>query len=82
MHERSITVEIDGSYYNIPSVVNGRQLNDADATMHATRSKTLGEAFPSLDMAVGAAKKRSATFDHPLGGSRPLGRSRVPIGRR
>lgn len=82
MHERSITVEIDGSYYNIPSVVNGRQLNDADATMHATRSKTLGEAFPSLDMAVGAAKKRSATFDQPLSGTRQPSRPRVLGGRR
>ena len=82
MHERSITVEIDGSYYNIPSVVKGRSLSDADATAHATRSKTLGEAFPSLDMATDAAKKRSAAFDQPLGRTRPLGRSRVPIGRR
>ena len=82
MHERSITVEIDGSYYNIPSVVQGRQLSDADATVPATRSKTLGEAFPSLDMATDAAKKRSATFDQPLGGSRPFGRPRGPIGRR
>ena len=82
MHERSITVEIDGSYYNIPSVINGRQLNDADATAHATRMKTLGEAFPSIDTAVESAKKRSATFDRSMGGSRPLGRSRTPVGRR
>ena len=82
MHERSITVEIDGSYYNIPSVVQGRQLSDADATAHATRRKTLGEAFPSLDTALEAAKKRSSIFDQPLGESRPLGRPRGPIGRR
>ena len=82
MHERSITVDIDGSYYNIPSVVNGRQLNDADATAHATRSKTLGEAFPSLDTAIEAAKKRSTTFDQPLGGGRQPRRGRMPVGRR
>lgn len=83
MHERSITVEIDGTYYNIPSVVQGRQLSDEDATAHAKRTNTLGTGFPDLRSAVETAKKRSATFDeHPSAMPRQPSHGRTPLGRR
>lgn len=82
MHERSITVESDGTYYNIPSVAQGRQLSDEDATAHAKRTNTLGTGFPDLSSAIGAAKKRSATFDHQPSMPRQPSRGRIPLGRR
>lgn len=82
MHERSITVEIDGMYYNIPSVVRRRQLSDEEATAHAKRTNTMGTGFSDLDSAVEAAKKRSATFGRYPTMLREPSRGRVLRGRR
>jgi len=63
MHERSITIEIDGSYYNIPTVINGQQLGTKEATDHALRNKRIGTPYKTKDEAVKAAGDRSKTFD-------------------
>ena len=64
MHEQSITVGLDDQFYNIPSVVKGRKVNDDEAVAYAKRTNTLGQGFPDIATAVEAAKKRSARSTH------------------
>lgn len=58
-HRKSITVGVDGKYYNIGTVVGGKTLGNKQATSHAIKNKALGRPFKSIDSAVDAAKKRS-----------------------
>ena len=44
-HEKSITVGIDNKYYNIPTVIGGKQLTDKKAVDHAVKSKSLGQGY-------------------------------------
>ncbi len=62
-HEQSITVGIDGKFYNVKTVVKGKKLKKKQAVDHAIKTKTLGRAYKNLKNAVGAAKKRSKSFD-------------------
>lgn len=58
-HRKTITIDVDGVYHNIPTVVGGKQLTPRQAADLAVKKNQLGVAFPSLDQAVEAAKKRS-----------------------
>lgn len=62
MHEKNITVDIDGKYYNIPSVVGGRELDARAASDLAVRQGTLGTPFDTLEDAERAAISRSAAM--------------------
>ena len=62
-HERSITVGINGSHYNIRTVYGGKTLTNKEATRRAIKNKTLGKGFKTLRDAIKAAKKRSKSFD-------------------
>ncbi len=58
-HEKSMTFEIDGKYYNVPSVVKGKQLTKRKAVDLAIKNDTLGKAFNTQKEAIAAAEKRS-----------------------
>jgi hypothetical protein len=61
-HEQTITTEIDGKYYNVPTVINGKKRSDKEAIDYHVKNQSLGAAFDSLDEAVTAAEKRSRSF--------------------
>lgn len=58
--EETITIEVDGRYYNIPTIFNGVRVPQAAAELlfKAGDIKPVGE-FDSLDSAVNAARDRS-----------------------
>jgi len=62
-HEKSITVEIEGDYFNIPTVVNGKQMTDREAVDYHSQNKSLGRAYNSQEDAVKDAERRSRSFD-------------------
>lgn len=65
-HEQSITIEIDGKYHNIPSVVGGKVVSDDEAYKAAISQNGLGEGFADEPTAISAAKARSTSFnDNP-----------------
>jgi|TARA_Y100000310_G_scaffold192960_1_gene192916 hypothetical protein len=63
-HEKSITVGIDNKYYNIPTVIGGKQLTDKKAVDHAVKSKSLGQGYSTLEKALGKARERSRKGGH------------------
>ena len=58
--EETITIEVDGKFYNIPTIVNGVRVPEhaAELLFRAGQNKPVGE-FKSLDEALKAAKERS-----------------------
>ena len=58
-HEKTITIDMDGKWYNVPTVINGTQVSDEAAVEYARSNEDLGYAFNSVEEAVAAAKKRS-----------------------
>jgi GGDEF domain-containing protein len=58
--ERTITVERDGRYYLVPSVVDGAELSEEDAVLawHDGKNPEVG-GFADVDSAERAAKRRS-----------------------
>ena len=61
-HEESITVGIDGQFWNIPTVIDGRKVPDEEAIRRAVQSgRNLG-VYKTLDEAVAAARARSHSF--------------------
>jgi hypothetical protein len=58
--ERTITVEEDGRFYNVPTIVNGKQLGERDAIDSWIRGdhEHVGE-YGSLEEAEAAARSRS-----------------------
>lgn len=60
--ERTITVEADGKYYVIPTIVGGRQLSEDDAIQAWQRgeNQAVREPFDSLEQAEAYARFRSA----------------------
>lgn len=64
-HEKSITIEVDGRFVNIPTVIEGHEVSKKraiDAFMNK-KIKSLGNrSFKTLDEAIRAAKHRSETF--------------------
>lgn len=65
--EESITVEVDGRYYNIPTIYNGVRLppQAAELLFKAGQNKPLGE-YQTLEEAVAAAKARSNSLGRGL----------------
>ncbi len=63
-HEQTITINVDGQFYNIPTVVGGKKRADAAAARHAIDNRLLGQGFPSLAEAERAAVSRSQSFRH------------------
>jgi len=57
--ERSITVETDKGFMNIPTIVEGKQLSSKAAVESAKKSRIQFERFETIEKAVSAAKKRS-----------------------
>ncbi|MEE9610774.1 MAG: hypothetical protein V3W19_05950 [Desulfatiglandales bacterium] len=62
-HEKTITVEIDGKHYNIPTVIGGKTYGVREAARIAIKNKGLGRGYLNLKNAVDAAKKRSKGFN-------------------
>ena len=67
--ERSITVEVNGRYVNIPSMFGGKQVSEDEAVEIMRRNgwkdpETGRQAqfFPSLDAALAAARSRSQSI--------------------
>lgn len=61
-HEESITIEMDGAFVNLPTVVNGKKVSDKEAArlFRERKLKPLGDVtYKTLQEAVDAAKKRS-----------------------
>lgn len=68
-HELSITVEIDGEFINLPTVVAGKKITTDEAVRRFRDGKQKplgGRTFKTLEAAVRAAKKRSRSFDNPF----------------
>ena len=59
MHEQTVTIEVDGSYFNVPSIVGGKKVSPTAAFDHAVKTGTAGVPFDSIEQAVAAAKRRS-----------------------
>lgn len=62
-HERTITFDMDGKFFNVPTVINGKKVSDKKAIDFAIKNKRLGRGFKSLQNAEKAAIARSKTFD-------------------
>ena len=62
-HERNITVGFDGRFHNIPSVVDGKHVSNAEAieAYRSGRTKSSG-IFNTQQEAEGASKSRSESF--------------------
>lgn len=63
-HEQSITIEMDGKHYILPTVYQGKKVTDDEAVglFRQGKIKELG-VFNSQREADAAAKKRSESFD-------------------
>ncbi len=82
-HERTITLQHKGRWYNIPGVSHrsGKKISQRSAKRRALATGLIkGRGFASVTAAEKAAKKRSKTFDTPenirFASSRPGGRVR------
>ena len=71
-HEKSITFGVDGKFYNVGTVRNGKQLTPKAAIDMAIKTDSLGKGYKSKEEAVGAAVKRSRGFDRPKNPSSKL----------
>jgi hypothetical protein len=71
--ERTITIEADGRFYNIPTIVKGVQV-EPQAAIHMWRAGEnphVGQ-FNSLEQALSIAKERSGMIGR-VRGNEPLG---------
>ena len=65
--EKTITVKFDKFFFNIPTIVNGKQLKEDEAVKIALKNKLKGlKRFASQEEAVKAAKKRSADIGREI----------------
>lgn len=76
--ERTITIEADGKHYNIPTIVNGKQLtpDEAVAAWRAGKNKEVG-VYDTQDEATAAARQRSDDIGKAIGatGANPVERA-------
>lgn len=61
-HEQTITVEVDGKWWNIPTVIDGKKVGEKEATDYALKSGKNFGSFGSLPEAENAARTRSEGF--------------------
>lgn len=73
-HENSISIEVNGEFVNISTVVGGIQRSASEAVrlFRSGKSKRLGNrSFKTMDDAVNAARERSEAFkperESPIG---------------
>lgn len=57
--ERTITAEVDGQFYNIPTIVDGKEVGRQEAIDHAMKTGSWVSRHPSLQEADYAAVERS-----------------------
>ena len=57
--ERSITIESNGKFLNIPTIIGGRQRTNKEAIDHALKTGENMGIFSSQQEAVQAAQRRS-----------------------
>ncbi|HDY68902.1 MAG TPA: hypothetical protein ENH85_14065 [Candidatus Scalindua sp.] len=57
--EKTITIEQDGRFLNIPTIINGKQVSQQEAIEHANRTGENVGAFNTQQEAVNAARRRS-----------------------
>jgi len=74
--ERTITVGFDDGYYNIPTIVDGKQVSESEAIQHfkAGRNKAVGH-FATQQEAEAAAKARSGEIGRVRGAEAQSGRN-------
>ena len=75
--ERTATVELGGKYYNIPTLVNGKQLTLEQAVEELKSGRTKATSVHNTQQeAVMAARQRSASFNREMfakmSGKKPL----------
>ncbi len=58
-HRKTITVGLDDVYYNIPTVIEGKEVSSKEATDYAIKNKTVGKGFSSIKEAVDSAHEVS-----------------------
>lgn len=65
-HEQSITVEMDGKHYNLPTVYQGKKVSNDEAVnlFKKGKIKPFG-VYDSEPRALDAAKQRSKNADSP-----------------
>lgn len=70
--ERTVTIEVDGKYVNIPTMFGGKQVSEDEATRIMSRNKWADPEtgrgmrfFDSLDEALDAAGERSQSIPVP-----------------
>ena len=59
-HENTITIESDGKFFNIPTVIKGKQLTDKQAFQHFKKTRKNFGIFRKLEGALFSARRRSA----------------------
>lgn len=60
--ERTMTIEADGKFYNVPTIVGGKaySMPEAEQLMRAGKNPPVSGPFDSEDAAIASAKRRSA----------------------
>ena len=59
-HEKTITIEVDGKIFNIPTVVRGKQLSDNQAFQNFKKTHRHFGQFRKMEGALFSAGRRSA----------------------
>ncbi len=75
--ERTITVEMDGKHYVLPTIIDGKQLSEKDAVDYAVKNKSFLGSFDTAEEAKTYAENRSRQSDLLAGGSGRLQKSRI-----
>ena len=65
--ERTITIQTENGYINIPTIVNGQQVSPQQAIQAARQSGIRYPTFPTIDAAVQSARQRSDQIGANLG---------------
>lgn len=77
-HENTITIGVDDRFYNIPTVVGGKQRSESEAVGHFKRAGHHFGSFRKLEGALFSARERSRE-GHRKSGRRTYLRTFGPI---
>lgn len=64
--ERSITIQTDKGFINIPTIIDGKQFSNADAISYFKKNGGGSSPFSSKEQAVSSAKKRSKQIGNAI----------------
>lgn len=64
--EKSITVGTPAGYVNLPSIVNGTQVSDSAAIMHAFHGGNHSRPYRTIKEATMAARRRSGAIEKAM----------------